>query len=93
MSLALYWKFSLNAPPFACVGPSPKTSHGRARYNVQIDDVNKLINTALGGDPVGTLYEGDRRFDIVVKLDRAAVASPQAIADCPSTPRKGCPCL
>ena len=50
-----------------------------ARYNVQIDDVNKLINTALGGEPVGTLFEGERRFDIVVKLDRAAVASPQAI--------------
>jgi cobalt-zinc-cadmium resistance protein CzcA len=50
-----------------------------ARYNVRIEDVTKLINTALGGEPVGTLYEGDRRFDIVVKLDRAAVASPQAI--------------
>jgi cobalt-zinc-cadmium resistance protein CzcA len=50
-----------------------------ARYNVKIDDVTNLINTALGGEPVGTLYEGDRRFDIVVKLDRAVVTSPQAI--------------
>jgi len=50
-----------------------------ARYNVRIEDVTNLINTALGGEPVGTLYEGDRRFDIVAKLDRAAVASPQAI--------------
>ena len=49
------------------------------RYNVRIDDVTNLIDTALGGQPVGTLYEGDRRFDIVVKLDRADVASPQAI--------------
>ena len=36
-----------------------------ARYNVRIDDVTKLINTALGGEPIGTLYEGERRFDIV----------------------------
>jgi cobalt-zinc-cadmium resistance protein CzcA len=50
-----------------------------ARYNVRIEDVTNLINTALGGEPVGTLYEGDRRFDIVAKLDRATVASPQAI--------------
>ena len=50
-----------------------------ARYNVRVDDVTNLINTALGGEPVGTLYERDRRFDIVVKLDRAIAASPQAI--------------
>jgi len=50
-----------------------------ARYNVRIEDVSRLIDVAMGGEPVGTLYEGDRRFDIVVKLDRAAVASPQAI--------------
>jgi len=50
-----------------------------ARYNVRIEDVSRMIDIALGGEPVGTLYEGDRRFDIVVKLDRAVVASPQAI--------------
>ncbi len=41
-----------------------------ARYNVRIEDVDQLINTALGGEPVGTLYEGERRFDIVAKFDR-----------------------
>jgi cobalt-zinc-cadmium resistance protein CzcA len=50
-----------------------------ARHNVRIEDVTKLIDVALGGEPVGTLYEGDRRFDIVVKLDRTVVDSPQAI--------------
>jgi cobalt-zinc-cadmium resistance protein CzcA len=54
-----------------------------ARYNVRMEDLTKLIDTALGGEPVGTLYEGDRRFDVVVKLDRAAVASPQAIGRLP----------
>ena len=50
-----------------------------ARYDVRIEDVTRLIDVALGGEPVGTLYEGDRSFDIVVKLDREAVDSPQAI--------------
>ncbi len=50
-----------------------------ARYNVRIEDVTRMIDVALGGQPVAKLYEGDRRFDIVVKLDRAVVASPQAI--------------
>lgn len=50
-----------------------------ARYNVRIDDVTKLIDVALGGAPVGTIYERDRRFSIVVKLDRSAVRSPEHI--------------
>ena len=62
-----------------------------ARYNVRIDDVTKLIDTALGGQPVSKLYEGDRRFDIVVKLDRAAVASPQAIGRLPVHTADGLP--
>ncbi len=63
-----------------------------ARYNVNIEDVTKMIDTALGGEPVGTLFEGDRRFDIVAKLDRTAMASPLASAGCPSTRRKACRC-
>jgi cobalt-zinc-cadmium resistance protein CzcA len=50
-----------------------------ARYNVNIEEVTNLIDVALGGAPIGTLYEGDRSFDIVVKLEGAAVDSPQAI--------------
>ncbi|MFO1094472.1 MAG: CusA/CzcA family heavy metal efflux RND transporter [Planctomycetaceae bacterium] len=50
-----------------------------ARNNVRIEDVTRLINTAMGGEPIGTLYEGERRFDIVAKLDRKALTSAQAI--------------
>ena len=62
-----------------------------ARHNVRIEDVTKLIDTAMGGEPVGTLYEGDRRFDIVARLDRAAVASPQAIGRLPVHTAEGLP--
>jgi cobalt-zinc-cadmium resistance protein CzcA len=50
-----------------------------AQYNVRVEDVTDLINTALGGDPIGTLYEGERRFDIVAKVDRQFINSPQAV--------------
>lgn len=54
-----------------------------ARYNVRIEDLTALINTAFGGEPVSTLYEGERRFSIVARLDRAALSSPQSIARVP----------
>lgn len=54
-----------------------------ARYNVKIEDVTKLINMALGGEPVGTLYDKERRFDITVKFDRKFVNSPEAIGRLP----------
>jgi cobalt-zinc-cadmium resistance protein CzcA len=54
-----------------------------ARYNIKIDDVVKLINTALGGDPIGVVYEGERRFDIVAKFDKTSIYSAQAVGQLP----------
>ena len=54
-----------------------------ARYNVKIEDVTKLINTALGGDPLGQVYEGDRRFDIVAKFNRLSMNSAAAVGRLP----------
>nr|WP_172687588.1 CusA/CzcA family heavy metal efflux RND transporter [Pseudomonas syringae]ARO44852.1 Cobalt-zinc-cadmium resistance protein CzcA; Cation efflux system protein CusA [Pseudomonas syringae pv. actinidiae] len=39
-----------------------------ARYGLNIGDVQEAIATAVGGRQAGTLYEGDRRFDLVVRL-------------------------
>ncbi|MEY4816956.1 MAG: hypothetical protein RLZZ162_4029, partial [Verrucomicrobiota bacterium] len=39
-----------------------------ARYGLPAADVQELISTALGGTTVGQIYEGDRRFDLVVRL-------------------------
>jgi cobalt-zinc-cadmium resistance protein CzcA len=39
-----------------------------AKYNLHAGDVNQIIATALGGQTVGTMVEGNRRFDIVVRL-------------------------
>lgn len=38
------------------------------RYGLNIADVQDTIATAVGGRNAGTLFEGDRRFDIVVRL-------------------------
>ncbi len=62
-----------------------------ARYNVRIDDVNALINIALGGDPVASLYEGERVFDILVKIDRERIRSVEAIRRLPVFTPDGVP--
>lgn len=62
-----------------------------AWHNVRIEDVAKLINTALGGEPIATLYEGERRFDIVAKVDRRVVNSPLAVGRLPVYAAGGVP--
>ncbi|MCU6502520.1 CusA/CzcA family heavy metal efflux RND transporter [Rugamonas sp. A1-17] len=42
-----------------------------ARYGLNVADVQDTIATAIGGQQAGTLFEGDRRFDIVVRLPDA----------------------
>jgi hypothetical protein len=62
-----------------------------ARYNVRIEDVMKLVNMAIGGEPVSTLYEGERRFDIVARLDKQSRKSPQAVGQLPVYTGDGVP--
>ncbi len=38
------------------------------RYGLQIADLNELIKTAFSGSTAGVVYEGEKRFDIVVRL-------------------------
>ncbi|MBV6320964.1 CusA/CzcA family heavy metal efflux RND transporter [Duganella violaceipulchra] len=42
-----------------------------ARYGLNVGDVQETIATAIGGKQAGTMFEGDRRFDIVVRLPDA----------------------
>ena len=38
-----------------------------SRYGLSVKDVQQLISTAVGGEPAGLIYEGDRRFPLVVR--------------------------
>lgn len=40
-----------------------------ARYGLTVEQVNNVINTALAGQSAGLLFEGEKRFDVVVRLD------------------------
>ena len=62
-----------------------------ARHNVKIEDVTELINVALGGEPIGNLYEGERRFEIASKVDRERVNSPLAVGRLPVHTPDGVP--
>ena len=39
-----------------------------ARYGINVSDVGLVIQTALAGAAVSTFYEGDRRFDVTLRL-------------------------
>jgi len=39
-----------------------------ARYGVAMADVQEVVAMAIGGTPAGEIFEGDRRFDIIVRL-------------------------
>lgn len=60
-----------------------------ARYGINVSDVNDLIETAFGGKEVGQLYEGQRRFDIVVRYPQENRNSIQAIRNTTLKTRDG----
>ncbi len=39
-----------------------------AQYGLNIDDINKVVNAAFAGERAGTVYDGQKRFDLVVRL-------------------------
>ena len=51
--------------PMLTVTPKRKTM---LRYGLTIEEVQDLISTAIGGESAGLIYEGDRRFPLVVRL-------------------------
>ncbi|PQJ10145.1 CusA/CzcA family heavy metal efflux RND transporter [Flavipsychrobacter stenotrophus] len=39
-----------------------------AQYGLNISDINRVVNTAFAGQKAGMVFEGERRFDLVVRL-------------------------
>lgn len=40
-----------------------------ARYGISIKDANRVLRTAFAGETAGQIFEDDRRFDIVIRMD------------------------
>lgn len=51
-----------------------------SRYGVNVEDVQKNIETAIGGSEAGQIFEGVRRFDIYVRYDEQNRSTPQSIS-------------
>jgi cobalt-zinc-cadmium resistance protein CzcA len=41
-------------------------------YNVQAEEINEVISTALAGQEAGVMVEGNKRFPLIVRLSKAA---------------------
>jgi cobalt-zinc-cadmium resistance protein CzcA len=54
-----------------------------ARYGLSVDDVQQLVSTALGGTSVGEVFEGDRRFEIVVRLPEKIRTDVEGLGELP----------
>jgi cobalt-zinc-cadmium resistance protein CzcA len=52
-----------------------------ARYGVNVDDINGLITTAIGGDVATQVVQGEKQFDLVVRLDKQYRDNPQEIGN------------
>jgi heavy metal efflux system protein len=52
-----------------------------ARYGLNVDDINGLIEAAIGGDVATQVVQGEKQFDLVVRLDKPYRDTPEAIGD------------
>ena len=53
------------------------------RYGLNADDVLTVVRTGIGNQPVSTLIDGVRRFDITARIQDSSKASVEAIRDIP----------
>jgi cobalt-zinc-cadmium resistance protein CzcA len=52
-----------------------------ARHGLNVSDVQSIIETAIGGKDVTTLYEGERRYSVVVRFPAQVRQSAEAIGN------------
>ncbi len=54
--------------------------HAIARYGINVEDVQEVIRAAVGGETAGQIFEGVRRFDILVRFAPEFRSTPEAIS-------------
>jgi cobalt-zinc-cadmium resistance protein CzcA len=60
-----------------------------SKYQVSIDEINSAINIGFAGQPAGLVFEGEKRFDLVVKLDSNARQTPDDLKQLTVTSENG----
>jgi len=55
--------------------------HAIARYGINIADVQEVIRAAVGGETAGQIFEGIRRFDVLVRFAEEFRNTPEAIQE------------
>jgi cobalt-zinc-cadmium resistance protein CzcA len=60
-----------------------------ARYGINAADVLDVVQASRVGKVVSTIFEGQRRFDLVVRLPDEVAADPQALANIPVSDSQG----
>lgn len=60
-----------------------------ANYGLAAADVSEAISAGIGGAEAGRIFEGDRRFDVVVRLPDDARNDPAALAALPMVSSTG----
>ena len=53
------------------------------RYGLNVQDVQEAVEIAIGGKSAGQIFEGDRRFDLVVRLPDQLRSNPEAMKAIP----------
>ncbi len=54
-----------------------------SRYGLTVDDMQDLVAAGVGGENAGLIYEGDRRFQLVVRLPEDIRRDVDSLADLP----------
>jgi cobalt-zinc-cadmium resistance protein CzcA len=54
-----------------------------AQYGLSAADVSEAVATGIGGTSAGKIFEGDRRFDVVIRLEEVARNDPAQLAALP----------
>ncbi len=52
-----------------------------ANYGLNVEDINKVVSTAFAGQSAGVVFENERKFDLVVRLDSAYRSSIEDVAN------------
>jgi heavy metal efflux system protein len=54
-----------------------------ARYGLDVADLQLVVEAAIGGRAVGQIFEGDQRFDLVIRLPEGARNDPATLENLP----------